>query len=328
MMGRILLLKTRSLFLTALLAVVAGGTAMADGPAGDNGWDASVYSYHRPAHQAIEQTTPTAGEVAFFHRPTQMASDAPLPKETGPAEPRAVMSADVIRLRFVDADGQIVPALLCTPKGKPGPFPLVIATHGLTSNKAQVCGQVVGPLVAKGFAVMAADMPSHGERPGDPMKENPLVVFKLFQEAVIDVREEIDVAEQLPQVTTKGGVVLLGYSMGSWISAQAGPADPRVRAIVLMVGGVDPYNVPITAGPDGRERDNRLSLARFAGKPILMLNGKHDPIVPPDTSKALYDSLAEPKKQLWYDSGHLLPKQAYRDAADWIAKLPMPTTEP
>jgi dienelactone hydrolase len=235
---------------------------------------------------------------------------------------------DVVRLRFTDSDGQIVPVLLCTPHGKTGPFPLVIATHGLGSFKAQVCGQVATELTAKGFAVMAADMPSHGERRGDPMKQNPLVLFNLFQEAVIDVREEIDVAERLPEVTTKGGVVLLGYSMGSWISSQAGPADPRVRAIVLMVGGESPMNFNLAIGPNAAEKSPEAALAHFAGKPILMLNGKQDPIVPAATAKALYDSLAEPKKQIWYDSKHLLPHEAYLDAAAWVAKLPMPATRP
>ncbi|HEX4125169.1 MAG TPA: alpha/beta fold hydrolase [Tepidisphaeraceae bacterium] len=319
-------MKARSLLLTAVLLFVFGA-APATQPDAGNGWDPSVYSYHRPAHLVVEQTTPTEEQVSFFRRPTQMPADAPAPKETGPADPKVVGSADVIRLLFTDADGQVVPVLLCTPKRKSGAFPLVIATHGLTSNKAQVCGQVAAALIAKGFAVMAADMPEHGERPGDPIKQNPLVIFKLFQESVIDVRQEIDLAEQLPQITTKGGVVLLGYSMGSWISAQAAPADPRVRAVVLMVGGIEPENFPIEKGPNGAERDPSKSLQHFAGKPVLMLNGTKDPLVPPETSMALFNALPEPKQQYWYAGGHLLPRRAYKDAADWIAKLSPPAEQ-
>jgi dienelactone hydrolase len=231
----------------------------------------------------------------------------------------------VVHLRFRDALGGVVPALLCTPAGKTGPFPLVIAVHGLTSNKAQVCAQVGPTLAAKGYAVLAADMPHHGERPGNPFdlvdgrhrKES----FKLHRKAVTDVRQLIDLAEQRPDLDTSRGVVLVGYSMGSWISSLAGPADPRVRAMVLMVGGALEVPVASLKSPEVAATDPRLAIAHFAGRPLLLLNGKEDSIVLPDWSRRLYAACPEPKRQIWYDSNHLLPPQAYDDAADWIATL-------
>jgi dienelactone hydrolase len=240
------------------------------------------------------------------------------------AKPRAAGPMDVLHLRYVDAAGDVVPALLCTPKGKKGPFPVVVAVHGLGSNKAQVCAQVGPALVERGFAVLAADMPRHGERPGDPRsvldKSNPVQAFELFKQAVVDVRQLIDLAKTRPELETRGGVVAVGYSMGSWIHSVVGPSDDRVRAMVLMVGGA--HDIPPAALmlPQLAASDPRLAIAHFAGKPLLMLAGKKDYVVTPDMVERLYAAAVEPKELVWYDSGHLLTAAAYEDAADWVAK--------
>jgi fermentation-respiration switch protein FrsA (DUF1100 family) len=194
----------------------------------------------------------------------------------------------------------------------------------LTSNKTQVSGQVGPTLAQRGFAVLAADLPCHGERPGNPMDmvdgQHRAETFQHSRQAVIDVRQLIDLAEQRPELDTRDGVVLAGYSLGSWISSITGAADPRVRAMVLMVGGAldispDALKIPQTAATDPR-----LALAHFAGRPLLLLNGKSDFIVAPDWARRLYAAAPDPKKQIWYEGGHLLPKEAYEEAARWIAE--------
>src|SRR5437868_5240469 len=207
------------------------------------GWDSKWFSYEPADELAVAVSTPTAAQVDYTQRPPQVrdVADEVRSSRKADAKPRAAGPLDVLHLRYVDAAGDVVPALLCTPKGKKGPFPVVIAVHGLTSNKAQVCAQVGPALAEKGFAVLAADMPRHGERPGEPRsvldRSNPLQAFELFKQAVVDVRELIDLAQTRPELDTSGGVVLVGYSMGSWINSVVGPADDRVKAMVLMVGG-------------------------------------------------------------------------------------------
>ena len=34
----------------------------------------------------------------------------------------------------------------------------------------------------------------------------------------------------------------------------------------------------------------------------------------------LYEAAAEPKQLKWYESGHLLPAEAYEEAAEWVGK--------
>jgi dienelactone hydrolase len=253
--------------------------------------------------------------------PLKAPANAPEPKATGPAAPRVIDAFNVVHLRFRDATGDLVPALLCTPKDKKGPFPLVIAVHGLTSHKGQVCWQVGSALAAKGFAILAFDLPCHGERPGLPLTIfDPQQGFANLHRAVIDVRQCLDLAETRPEIDHKAGITLVGYSLGSWISAVAGAADPRVKAMVLMVGGAFDAQIDALRHPQVAAIDVRLAIPHFGGRPLLLLNGKLDLLVKPESAKKLFAAAAEPKKQIWYDSGHLLPAEAYADAADWIDK--------
>jgi dienelactone hydrolase len=289
-----------------------------------DGWDSKWFAYDKPAKLIVEETTPTSDQVNFWKRPQQADPDATPPKATDPAEPVTVGQVDILHLRFKDADGNIVPALLCKPHGQPGPFPVVIATHGFTSHKAQVCAQVAPELTKRGIAVLAADMPCHGERPGQNGqimdKSDWIKTFKHWRAAVIDDRQLIDIAEQRSDLDTKNGVVLVGYSMGSWISSVAGPCDPRVKAMVLMVGGAADVPPAALRIPQVTATDPRQSIRHFAGRPILMLNGKTDFIVNANMTRLLWDAAPQPKEQRWYESGHLLPAEAYYEAAEWVEK--------
>src|SRR5579859_3111604 len=190
---------------TALVwfALTSSTFGQATAPSTLPAWDPQWFKYEKPAKVVVEETTPTPNQLNYFIRPHQAQPDAPpSTAATGPAEPGRIGEFDVVHLRFKDVEGGIIPALLCTPHGKKGPFPVVIATHGYTSNKAQVCAQVGTTLTQRGFAVLAADMPCHGERPGEPRqimdRAHPLQGYKLFRQAVIDVLQLIDVAQQRP----------------------------------------------------------------------------------------------------------------------------------
>lgn len=309
---------------TLLSAAAARGAAPATQPAA-NLWNAKLFGYEKPARRVIEEATPTLDQLNFYHRPHQMPANAPDPvAPTGPVQPVTIRGVSIIHLRFKDAEGEIVPALLCTPADKPGPFPVVVAVHGLRSNKAQVCAQVAPSLTALGFAVLAPDLPLHGERPGDPSgildRSHLPQMFQRQHQAIMDVRETIDVAELLPRLDTSKGITLVGYSMGSWVDSVVGAADDRVKSMVLMVGGATDIPAAALLMPQIAAVDPRLAITHFAGRPLLMLNGRHDPIVTPEMSKRLFAAAPDPKKQIWYDSGHLLPMEAYADAADWVAQ--------
>jgi len=302
-----------------------GDVAPTTRPAVDNGWDAGWFAYEPVRELVVELSTPTRAQVNWNARPPRLAADAPEPVATRRAvKPVTVDGIDIVHVRFRSRSGDIVPALLCTPAKKSGPFPVVIAVHGMGSNKAQVCGQVAPALTRRGFAVLAPDMPLHGERPGDTRgvfeKKDFLTALMRYRQAVMNVRQAIDVAETLPQLDVSRGVVLAGYSMGSWIHSLAGPADERVRAMVLMVGGASDVNGFVRVFPQIASADPAMAIPNFIGRPLLMLNATFDSTVTPDMGKRLFNAAAEPKEQRWYDSGHRLPDEAYEDAAEWVKR--------
>lgn len=318
--------------LVALGVLLAGpAPLLADTPAAttqpavvQSAWSSEAFHYSRNGPLIIELQTPSPQQLDFRNRPPQLAVN-----EAGPqamkleATPARVGEMTVYHLRFTSIHGDVVTALLCMPVNQAGPFPLAIAVHGIGSNKTQVAGQVAPALVKRGFAVLAVDMPLHGERPGDPRelleKRDLFRTAALYRQAVINIREAIDVAEMIDQLDTTRGVALVGYSMGSWLNSVAGPADPRVRVMVLMVGGATDMGKIAGLLPQAAALDPVQAIAHFSGRPLLMLNARRDQVVTPEMGRRLYMAAAQPKRQIWYNSGHLLPEHAYEDAADWLA---------
>lgn len=305
------------------LLVLTGPVRAADAPA----WDSRLFDYPRPARLEVEESTPTDAHVNFLLRPPRVDPKAPV-RAGGPATRRTVGDTDVVHLRFRNAEGSIVTALMCTPAKARGPFPVVIAVHGFLSNKTQVCYQMAPAFTKRGYAVLAADMPCHGERPGNPPEfviiSDPVRSYINFRDAVVTVRQLIDLAEERSDIDGSRGAVLAGYSMGSWISSIAGSADRRVAAMVLMVGGTPVFPAESVRQPRGAALDPSLALPAFAGRPVLLLNGRNDRLVPPDWAERLFAACREPRQQTWYDSGHFLPARAYEDAADWVARNTAP----
>src|SRR5207248_8558368 len=102
-------------------------------PAG-NGWDAAAFSYKRSSSLAVEENTPTPAQVDWQHQPPKLPATTAAPgATTTPAKPYSTEALNIVRLRFRDLEGADVPALLVTPRGRRGPFPVVIALHGLRS---------------------------------------------------------------------------------------------------------------------------------------------------------------------------------------------------
>lgn len=313
--------------LLGTLAFALSGVALfaeAPGALAGNPWDASAFSYTRKHPLVIEETTPTPAQVDYRKQPPKLPANTPAPVASRkPAKPYTTDTLNIVRLRFRDLEGADVPALLVTPRGRQGPFPVVIALHGLHSNKAQVVAQVAPTLTRQGFAVLAPDLPLHGERPGDARKMFDQRDFKAFvhrcHQSVMDARLCIDVAETRPELDTKGGVILVGYSMGAIFDSIVGPADPRVKAMCLMVGGTVEFPPVFAMVPQIAALQPQLAISHFAGRPLLMLNARADRVITREMSDRLYTAAPDPKEQIWYDSGHLLPAPAYEECARWVA---------
>lgn len=285
-------------------------------------WDPKWFAYEPPVELQVTESAPTEAQLNFRKRPATQETAA---ATTQHSAPRRYGNLEILSLSFVNTDGESVPVLLCTPTGRKGPFPVVIAAHGFGSHKGAMVPMVAGTLAKRGFATLALDLPQHGQRPGDARDvlfnlAEPLKSFELFQRAVRDVRQCIDLAMTRKELD-KDRIVLLGYSMGGIVCSIAGPCDKRVSAMVLISAGARDFPEDATELPRVAACRAELAMPHFAPRPVLMCNGSTDPLVTPTMAKRLYEACGQRKRQYWYQSGHLLPMQAIDDASMWVAAM-------
>jgi len=269
-------------------------------------WSPNAFDYNRPPRLKVQEVEKSGGiKVA---RATQQ------------------------HLVFRNVAGQEVPALLTLPRGR-APFPVVVLVHGYASSGEHITHYLAPELVGRGFATLAIDLPMHGERPGPPKslfaEGDPKKTHRQLAQAVIDLRQAIDLAESRKELDTSGGVFLVGYSMGSWLATLTSAADRRVSALVLM----SPVSEAVPADARGRRQERSPqkpllerfpdlrpteAIARFAPRPVLIQAGNLDLYLPKEPVDALFAAAREPKELRWYDSSHILPPLAVEEATNWL----------
>lgn len=238
------------------------------------------------------------------------------------------------RLSFAGVGEERVPALLIRPSGAERP-PCVLFLHGLGGDKSQA--ELVATLLApQGLAVLGIDAALHGERAvegegiGGQLARDPQALVR----TVIDNRRAIDYI--VGRADLRGErPVLVGVSMGAILGSIVAAVDGRVGAAALLVGGGG-WETILSASEHPaaqRLREARLGegqplglvdpvnfVGHISPRPVLMVNGRDDRIIPPEAAQALHEAAAEPKTIVWYDGGHVnIPPRVLADVISWIA---------
>ncbi|MEU5029228.1 dienelactone hydrolase family protein [Streptomyces milbemycinicus] len=200
-----------------------------------------------------------------------------------------------------------IPGALWTPEGVVGTRPLILLGHGGGQHKkAPDILTLAHRLVAEcGFAAVAVDVPSHGDRPqheeysriaadnqarveaGEELA--PLIArFQALvaRQTVPEWRAVLDAVQQLEHVGT-GPVGYWGVSLGCGLGVPFVAAEPRVRAAVLGLGGA------LASAEDAA----RITV------PVEFLVQWDDERVPRAQSLALFDALASSEKTLHANPG-------------------------
>ena len=200
-----------------------------------------------------------------------------------------------------------IPGVLWTPDGAAGTRPLILMGHGGGQHKkAPSIMAYARRFVADcGFAVAAADVPGHGDRPKDEeydriATENqarvragaelaPLIAsFQALvaRQTVPEWRAVLDAVQELDHVGA-GPVGYWGVSLGCGLGVPFVAAEPRVRAAVLGLGGA-------------------LASAGAAARitvPVEFLVQWDDERVPRAQCLALFDAFASAEKTLHANPG-------------------------
>lgn len=214
-----------------------------------------------------------------------------------------------------------IPGALWTPEGVVGTRPLILLGHGGGQHKkAPDILTLAHRLVAEGgFAAVAVDVPSHGDRPqheefsriaadnqarvaaGEELA--PLIArFQALvaRQTVPEWRAVLDAVQQLEHVGT-GPVGYWGISLGCGLGVPFVAAEPRVRAAVLGLGGA------LASAEDAA----RITV------PVEFLVQWDDERVPRAQSLALFDALASAEKTLHANPG----KHGEVPAFEWDSTL-------
>ncbi|MEV0977724.1 alpha/beta hydrolase [Streptomyces sp. NPDC049915] len=200
-----------------------------------------------------------------------------------------------------------IPGALWTPEDASGPRPLIVMGHGGGQHKKapDVLNTARRLVTECGFAVVAVDVPGHGDRPVDEKYDRiatenqarveagedmaPLIAaFQALvaRQTVPEWRAVLDAVQQLDHVGA-GPVGYWGVSLGCGLGVPFVAAEPRVRAAVLGLGGV-------------------LGKAADAARitvPVEFLAQWDDERVPREQSLALFDALGSVDKTLHANPG-------------------------
>jgi cephalosporin-C deacetylase-like acetyl esterase len=224
--------------------------------------------------------------------------------------------------------GHSVPLYLVLPANanQNAPVPGLVLVHGLggTIDQMLLSAQLSA---ARGYASVVPEIVGHGERAGANKNlfggESQALRDGII-ESVGDIRRGLDLLLSRPEVD-KNRIGYVGLSLGAIIGTVTTAVDERIKTAVFIVGGADwPLILRQSQEQGARQRrqksaataselallediDPKNFAAKIAPRPILLMNGRQDNIIPPAAAKALFDAAKEPKKQIWFEAGHFLP---------------------
>lgn len=220
----------------------------------------------------------------------------------------------------ITRSGNDIPATWLTPSS-PRPAPAALLLHGLSSNKERMVNAIGTALQARGVASLAIDLPMHGARDdaqGRSAFSNPLTLVSAWRAAVSELDDVVDWIQQQPDVIPDR-LAIVGYSLGGFLGLMAASTDPRLRVVALVSSG-DLADATPYAAMVRRMVDPPRAALRIAGRPLLLVNGRHDTTTRPVQAERLFAAARHPKTMLWYEGGHWPPAETIRATAEWVAE--------
>ena len=135
----------------------------------------------------------------------------------------------------------------------------------------------------------------------------------LFIQEVQDFKRSLDYLETRPDIDAER-IAYYGMSWGGVLGAIIPAVEERLKAVVLVAGGFQ---------EKFRPEAHPFNYVTRVKQPTLMLNGRYDTILPPDTSSKpmfrLLGTPAEHKLQKIYETDHLPPYNEYvKETLAWL----------
>jgi len=241
-------------------------------------------------------------------------------------------------LTYASPKGGRVPATLLVPAELPGPFAGVILMHGLPGDRTNNALFARG-LTATGTVVLMVDAPfarpENRRRVGWPLTFSEVDRLEQIQ-LMVDLRRGVDLLSAREDVDPER-LAYIGYSYGAAMGGLLAGIEPRIKAFGLMVGdgGIVSHftaadgtllseldRLPDEKSQAWLELMNPIEPIRFVGRAapasLFFQNALQDEAVARDDALAYQAAGSQPKRVEWYQSGHLLPEEAFRRMVDWL----------
>ncbi len=196
----------------------------------------------------------------------------------------------------------------------------VVLAHGTDADRTQLATEA-HLLARHGYGVLAFDWPGHGQSGGR-------VTWDEAERAAL--REAVEFTSRAPGVDAER-VGVFAFSRGTMMAVQVAAREPRVAALVLEGafadaddelrhqfrhwGVISQWPALWTARWLGMKPDELRPvdvIADIAPRPLLIIAGAADEVVPPNQSRQLFDAAREPKS--WW----LIEGATHRDYSDAV----------
>ncbi len=228
------------------------------------------------------------------------------------------------------------------PRGS-GPFPGVVVLDVIGGKAGVVSRSIATHLAHHGIAALFMQMPYYGPRRLENSRERMisfsyLHTVQAIRQCVLDARRATAWLASRPEID-RDRLGILGTSLGSFMGSLTAEMEPRLRRVVLLLGGgglVDGYyDDPRARGARemyealGGTREKLAKLlapvdpltcaANLKDRRVLLIAGKRDEIVLPKMTEALWHATGE-QKLVWFDCTHVGLALHIKPALDQVVK--------
>lgn len=231
-----------------------------------------------------------------------------------------------------------IPCIILKPRDEEGLIPTIILYHGWSSNKdrQKFRGFILSSL---GYQVIIPDSIYHGER--NPIDHNNITnMAKCFWEVVLNnIREsEYIISEIINKYNgDPNNIGVMGHSMGGFTAAGIFTHDDRIKTGIPLNGSFNwgmcneifarnlDYDIVLEEEGEVIRLDPMNNLEKIVDRPILMLNGGADEVVPMAPQRIFYDKIKDSYKDgskvklIKYSGlGHFVSINMLEDVAKWL----------
>jgi dienelactone hydrolase len=280
------------------------------------------------ATATVPVPTPTPVPIADL-RPLFDYPAAPLDVQEASIEVQGDVA--VHDLSYASPMGGRVTAYLVVPPGE-GPFAGILFLHPGGGSRASFLDEALA-LAQAGAVSLLIDGPEARPEPwGGEFNYTPENDRLLFIQSVVDMRRGLDLLATREDVDPER-VGFVGSSYGAHMGGVLAGVETRIQAYVLM-SGFSRYSeripghianvLPAEDLAAYLEAIVPLDAANYVGHAapaaLLFQCGRQDEIIDEVTLAHYYEAASRPKEILWYDAGHALDDQAWRDLTRWLGE--------